>query len=200
VTRIGLFGGSFDPPHLAHLALARLALAQLRLDRLLWLPAGEPWQKSGRGLAAAVHRVAMLKLMIDGEPRFVLDERELKRSGPSYTIDSVQELRAEYPGAELFLVIGQDQYARLTTWHRWQALLPMVTPAVAARGGKGALTPPDLAAAAHGVVWLHLPEMPQASTTIRGLVARGQDCSVLAGEPVARYIDRHHLYREGTAP
>ena len=200
MTRFGLFGGSFDPPHLAHLELARLALAQLHLDRLLWLPVGEPWWKSGRGLTAPGHRVAMLKLLMDGEPRFLLDERELRRAGPTYTIDSVEELRAEHRGAEWFLVIGQDQYARLATWHRWQALLPLVTLAVAARAGQGGVTPPELATAAHRVVWLDLPEMPQASTTIRELVARGQDCSALAGEPVARYIDLHHLYREGTAP
>ena len=200
MTRIGLFGGSFDPPHLAHLELARLALAQLQLDRLLWLPVGEPWWKSGRGLTAPGHRVAMLKLLMDGEPRFLLDERELRRAGPTYTIDSVQELRAEVPGAELFLVVGQDQYARLTTWHRWQALLPLVTLAVASRAGQGGVTPAELVTVAHRVVWLDLPEMPQASTTIRELVARGRDCSALAGEPVARYIDLHHLYREGTAP
>ena len=200
MTKIGLFGGSFDPPHLAHLALASLALEKLQLDRVHWLPVGEPWWKSGRGLVAAEHRVAMLKLLMDGEPRFVLDERELRRAGPTYTVDSVQELRAEVPDAELFLIIGQDQYARLTSWHRWQELLPLVTLAVAARAGQGGVTPPELAAVVHRVVWLDLPEMPQASTTIRELVARGQDCSTLAGEPVARYIDLHHLYREGTAP
>ena len=124
--RIGLFGGSFDPPHRAHLALARIARDTLHLDELRWLPAGQPWQKAGRPLAASTHRVAMLRLLTNREPGFVLDERELARNGPSYTIDSVREVGAEAPDAEIFLVIGQDQYARFDTWHAWPELLARV--------------------------------------------------------------------------
>jgi cytidyltransferase-like protein len=94
--RLGLFGGSFDPPHQAHLALARAALAQLGLDSLLWLPAGRPWQKA-RELAPDADRLAMLRLLVAGEPRFAIDERELQRAGPSYTIDTLRELRSERP-------------------------------------------------------------------------------------------------------
>ncbi len=212
--RIGLFGGSFDPPHLAHLALARLALDHLSLDRLLWLPAGNPWQKAGRALAPAADRVAMIRLLIETEPRFALDERELHRSGPSYTIDSVLELRAELAtDAELFLVIGHDQFLRLPTWHRWPELAPLVTLAVAGRAGQGgsALKSASEAAAVDAepaqlphtpqrVHYLPLPDMPQASTAIRLQAARGEDCSALAGAAIARYIEIHHLYREGTAP
>jgi nicotinate-nucleotide adenylyltransferase len=214
LTRIGLFGGSFDPPHLAHLALARLALDHLKLDRLLWLPAGNPWQKAGRTLAPAADRVAMIRLLIEGEPRFALDERELQRAGPSYTIDTVQELRAELPtDAELFLVIGQDQFLRLPTWHRWPELAPLVGLAVAGRSGQGRAAPTlsieaaavsaEPAQAPHPaqrVHYLPLPDMPQASTAIRLQAARGEDCGALAGAAIARYIEIHHLYREGTAP
>jgi nicotinate-nucleotide adenylyltransferase len=212
LTRIGLFGGSFDPPHFAHLALARLALEHLKLDRLLWLPAGAPWQKAGRALAPAADRVAMLRLLIDGEPRFVLDERELHRAGPSYTIDSVLELRAEHSGAELFLVIGHDQFLRLPSWHRWQELAPLVTLAVAGRAGQGGAAVPATTAetmAEEQAQWPHmpqrvhylpLPDMPLASTAIRQQAALGEDCSALAGPAVARYIEVHHLYREGSAP
>ena len=95
--RVGLFGGSFDPVHNAHVALATTALAQLGLDELRWIPAGQPWQKARR-LAAAADREAMVRLAIAGEPRFVLDRVELRRSGPTFTLDTVRELVAAEPG------------------------------------------------------------------------------------------------------
>jgi len=194
--RIGLFGGSFDPVHSAHVALARLALQHLALDEMRWLPAGRPWQKAHRALAADEHRVAMLKLAIGREPRFVLDERELHRAGPSYTIDSVLELQAEEPAAEWFLVIGQDQHVRLHTWHRWQELLARVTLAVAPRAGESGQASPQVAALPHAEV--ALPAMPVSATDIRERLARGEGIDGLVPPAVARYIEQHHLYQRGT--
>ena len=192
--RIGLFGGTFDPPHLAHLALARVARDTLALDELRWLPAGQPWQKAGRRLAEGAHRVAMVRALIGAEPGFVVDTRELERPGASYTVDTVRELAREVPGAALFLVIGQDQYARLDTWHAWPALLEAVTLAVAGRAGAAPEPPAALAARAHRAQGLPLPALPISSTAVREAVARGEDISGLAGAEVARYIARHHLY------
>ena len=135
--RIGIFGGSFDPVHNAHLALARLALTELRLDELLWVPAGQPWQKD-RVITPAVQREAMLRLAIEGEPRFAVSRLETSRSGPSYSVDTVRALQAQRPDVSWHLVIGQDQYAGFHTWHGWQELLGLVTLAVAQRA------PPDL--------------------------------------------------------
>ena len=132
--RIGLLGGSFDPVHNAHLALGRQALTELQLDELRWVPVGHAWQKA-RPLTAAAHREAMLRLAIDGEPRFVLERCELQRPGPSYTLDTVRELQAHEPEAQWFLVIGQDQFASLHTWVGFEQLLPRVTLAVAQRPG-----------------------------------------------------------------
>jgi nicotinate-nucleotide adenylyltransferase len=195
--RIGLFGGSFDPPHLAHRALGELALAHLSLDELRWLPAGQPWQKAARVLAARAHRVAMLRLLLAGEPRFVIDERELVRAGPTYTIDTVREFAAEHPGAELLLVIGQDQYARFDTWRAWRELLARVTLGVAGRAGAAPAPPPALAAQPHRVVALPLPAMPVSSTEARAASAQGLRVDALVGPAVAGYIDEHHLYTEG---
>lgn len=197
--RIGLFGGTFDPPHLAHLALARVAQQVLELDELRWIPAGQPWQKAGRRLAAAEHRCAMVQALIAGEPRFVLDGRELQRSGPSYTVDTVRELAAEQPLAALFLVIGQDQYGRFDTWREWPALLGLVTLAVAAREGQEPQAPEALRGLAHRMQALPLPAMRVSSTAARAAAARGQGLAGLTGAEVARYIEHHHLYRKDAA-
>jgi nicotinate-nucleotide adenylyltransferase len=190
--RIGLFGGSFDPVHIAHVELARVALAQLALDEVRWIPAGNPWQKD-RVMTPAVHREAMVRRAIDGEPNFLLDRCELQRSGPSYTLDTVRELQAAQPGAEWFLVIGQDQYAGLHTWNDWTELLQRVTLAVANRPDVTAQPSPEVKAFAHKVV--DLPAMPVSSTDIRGRLAAGQGIDDLVPPAVARYIDQHHLYR-----
>jgi nicotinate-nucleotide adenylyltransferase len=192
--RVGLFGGSFNPPHRAHRALAELALTTLRLDELRWLPAGQPWQKAAPDLAPAEHRAAMVALAAEGEPRFVLDERELRRSGPSWTLDSVNELERETPGAHLFLIIGQDQYARLHTWHHWRELLSAVTLAVSAREGQTVRASPAVGATWHRVEVLDLPAMAISATRVREMAARGEDITTMVGEPVAGYIARHHLY------
>ena len=196
--RIGLLGGSFDPPHLAHLSLARTAMQTLNLDELWWLPAGQPWQKAGRALEAGVHRSAMVRLLIQGEPRFRLDERELRRTGPTYTVDTVRECRAAHPEADFFLILGQDQYGRLDTWRDWPALLQDVTLAVAGRAGQVPAPPAALAGHPHRLEVLPLPDIPVSSSALRAALARGDEVSLRVGEAVAGYIARHHLYRGQT--
>lgn len=192
--RIGLFGGTFDPPHNAHLALARLALAELALDELRWIPAGQPYQKA-RAITPAAQREAMVRLAIAGEPRFVLERCELERSGPSYTIDTVRELQAREPGARWFLLIGQDQYAGLPSWRDWRELLARVSLAVAQRPGAAALADAELRAVP--VAALALPPMDVSATVIRARAAAGAPITDLVPPGVASYIDRHHLYRPG---
>ena len=190
--RVGIFGGSFDPVHNAHLALAQAALEALALDQVLWMPAGQPWQKTRR-ITAGVHREAMVRLAIEDQQRFVLDRRELVATGPSYTLDSVRALQAEQPSIEWFLLIGQDQYAGLHTWQHWEELLDRVVLAVANRPG----VPP----AVHTTVLQHphrsvpLPMQDISSTAIRRRVAAGEPIGALVPPAVARYIERHALYR-----
>ena len=191
--KFGIFGGSFDPVHNAHVALASVALAELRLDELLWVPTGQPWQKR-RHLTPAKNREAMVLLAIEGEPRFALSRVELERSGPSYTIDTVRALQSERPGAQWFLVIGQDQYAGFHTWHGWRELLGLVTLAIANRPDAQHAVDPQVASAAHAAV--SLPMMDVSSTDIRERVMRGQGIDDLVPAPVARYIARHDLYKD----
>lgn len=199
VKRIGVFGGAFDPPHRAHVALAEAALAQLKLDRLHIIPTGQAWHKS-RTLSAPAHRLAMAKLAFGGLDRVVVDERELERTGPSYTIDTLEALQAENPGAQIYLVIGDDQFAALQTWHRWEAILEIAIICIANRTDpartRAVFDHENLAR--HAVLTLQLPLMPVSATDIRLQISSGhaspQGWAPLVPEPVARYIERHRLY------
>jgi len=190
--RIGLFGGTFDPPQLAHLALARCARDALQLDEVRWIPAGAPWQKT-RAITDARHREAMVRLAIEGERGFVLERCELQRTGPSVTLQTVRELQQREPGAQWFLLIGADQYNNLHTWRGWRELLGLVTLAVAPRPGVALQPDTEVSAAAHRM--LPLPPQPISASDIRARVARGESIAGLVGDPIASYIDQHHLYR-----
>jgi nicotinate-nucleotide adenylyltransferase len=196
--RIGLLGGSFDPVHLAHVALGRIALDRLALDRLIWMPVGQAWQKKA-GHASADDRLAMLQLAIEGEPRFELSDLEIRRAGPSYTIDTVMALQSQAksktPDTDWFLVIGQDQYAGLPTWHRWKELLPLVTLAVAGRQGREPEAPAQLQAMPHAMVTMPLPAMAISSTAVRARVRAGATIADLVPAQVASYIELNGLYR-----
>jgi nicotinate-nucleotide adenylyltransferase len=193
--RIGMFGGAFDPPHDAHVALARAAVEQLGLDELRIFPTGQAWHKA-RALSAAGHRLAMAKLAFAAVPKAVVDDRELGRNGPTYTVDTLRELRAGAPDAQLLLVIGADQAEALHTWRDSADIARLATLAVAARAR------PDPAAAAFDASrlpagrWLpvELPAMPVSATQIRAMAAAGQGIGSLVPAPVASYIARHHLY------
>jgi nicotinate-nucleotide adenylyltransferase len=196
LTRIGLFGGTFDPPHVAHVTLAHAALDALQLDQVRWIPAGRPWQKT-RTVTPAAQREAMVRLAIEGEPRFVLDRSELERQGPSYTLDTVRAFAAAQPEAQWFLIIGADQYAGLHTWRDWQSLLGLVTLAVANRPGpKLGFAPvdPEVLRFPHRVV--PLPMLDISATEIRERVARALPVDSMVPPAVARYIDLHQLYRD----
>lgn len=194
-----MFGGSFDPPHLAHVALAQAAVAQLKLDALYIIPTGQAWHKA-RTLSAAEHRLAMARLAFSGLDHVVVDERELQRAGPSFTIDTLEALQAENPGAQLYLIIGNDQFAALKTWHRWEAILEIAIICIANRADPiRTEAGSDLETQArHAVLTLQLPLMPVSATAIRRKIssdnASPQDWAPMVPEPVARYIERHSLY------
>lgn len=198
--RIGLYGGAFDPPHLAHLQVADAALAQLDLDELVVLPTGEAWHKA-RQLTAAEHRLAMTRLAFAGLPKARVDDRELRRSGATYTVDTVREILAEVPGSELVVVMGEDQAQRLPTWREWKALLGLAKIAVVPRVEDPTDPPPQVPnfVPPPGVqdrfIRLAMPLTPLSATAIRQRLLAGVAVAPLVGDAVARYIDQHHLYQ-----
>ncbi|RZL87277.1 MAG: nicotinate (nicotinamide) nucleotide adenylyltransferase [Variovorax sp.] len=198
--RIGVFGGAFDPPHNAHVALVEAALAQLGLAELRIFPTGDAWHKQ-RDLSAAEHRLAMARLAFEGFARTEVDPRETLRAGPTYTLDTLRELQAERPAAQLVLIMGADQAASLPRWHGWQDILSIAIVSVAYRatpaGPVGRFDPrilPSLPSSARFEA-LAIEPMDTSATEIRARAARSADISQLVPPAVARYIDQHHLYR-----
>ena len=193
--RIGVFGGAFDPPHLAHRALLETALNELRLDALHVVPTGDAWHKP-RKLTDAAHRLAMVQLAFGDVPRICVDSREIKRAGPSYTIDTLRQIAAEAPGAELFLIMGADQAAALTSWREWQAIVQLAIISVATRAHPSNTNDSIEAERLFPKRFLHLglPALHVSATQIRSNIANGQPVQTLVSEPVARYIADHHLY------
>ena len=193
--RLGVFGGAFDPPHLAHVALAKAAVEQLDLHQLRVLPTGQAWHKA-RDLSAAEHRLAMAREAFGVVPRAFVDDRELHRAGPTYTIDTLRQFKAEFPGMELMLVIGADQAEALHSWRESEQILKLATVAVAARARPDAGAPPFDTTSLLGAQFaaVELPPMPVSATQVRALVGAGQEIGHLVPPGVASYIARHHLY------
>lgn len=209
-----LYGGTFDPVHAGHLAIARAAHAALGLSVYL-MPAADPPHRPPPG-ATAAQRVAMLELALEGEPGLRLDLRELARSGRSWSVDTLRGLRAEIgEAAPVALLVGADSFAGLPTWKSWRELFGLAHFVVASRDGDDGL-PPELEAALQGrmartpdelsqspagkVLWLHQPLHPHSATAIRARIAAGQPWRHLVPAPVAGYIEAHGLYRAVTGP
>ena len=194
-TRIGIFGGSFDPPHCAHVALVQAAINQLQLDTLFVIPTGQAWHKS-RTLTPAHHRLAMSQLAFAGDSNVNLDDREILRSGPTYTIDTLLSIHADHPNAQLFLIIGYDQALALKTWHRWQEIVDLAIITIALRPEtstiNGAFS--DSFAFIPAYRYLEFPLMSVSSTQIRQEIALKHPVNALVSDAVLRYIDQHHLY------
>lgn len=198
--RLGMFGGSFDPPHIAHVALAQHAIEQFQLDELRIIPTGDAWHKS-RNLTPSPHRLAMTRLAFANQQQTAVDTREIDRSGATYTIDTLHELHAEVPDAQLFLFIGADQAQAFKTWHRWQDILALTTVVVAQRPLDGQAGTPSQwhNAVSPDVQRLDMPSLNVSATEIRAHFAQGSHpiASMSAWLPAAvqHYIEQHSLYR-----
>ncbi|MDX3907583.1 MAG: nicotinate (nicotinamide) nucleotide adenylyltransferase [Pigmentiphaga sp.] len=203
MSRIGLLGGSFDPIHEAHLALARTALAHLAADSVQLIPAAAPWQRQPLA-ATADQRAEMVALAIAGQPGLALNRIEIDRGGPSYTIDTLRALTAGM-GTPLaspvryVWILGADQLANFCTWKDWQDIVALADLAVASRPGAepGPSAELHAALATHGRTLhrLPMPEMEISSSAIRQRLARGEPVDGLVPPAVLQYIRQHRLYQ-----
>lgn len=186
--RIALYGGTFDPIHHGHLILAREAMEKWNLDRVIFIPAAISPHKPGTNPAPAALRLEMVRAAIAGEEAFALDDSELHREGPSYSVETVEQMRARFPDAELFYLIGHDNVPKLHTWRRIEDLRRLAKFIVFDRGD---------AAPTHG-----LPSVTRrvdiSATEIRARVARGASIRYLVPEAVRAIIEQHQLYKETT--
>lgn len=199
MTAIGIMGGTFDPIHVGHLAIGEEAREALGLERVLFIPAGVPPHKPSAGVTPAEQRVEMVARAIADNPAFELSTIELERSGPSYTVDTVEELARTRPGVELVVILSAETFAELTGWHEPDRLFDAARIAVVPREGYPAPDPAWLDRAFPGrasrVAYLEGPRLGLSSTAIRSRVAAGRSIRYLVPDTVATYIDDHGLYR-----
>jgi nicotinate-nucleotide adenylyltransferase len=197
--RIGILGGTFNPPHIGHLICGQEAHRELGLDRVLLVPARIPPHKPVEQDPGAEHRLAMCRLAVGGDPRFEVSELELGRDGPSYTVDTLRQLREHAPHDELVLILGGDIAAGLPSWHMPEQVLELATLAVARRRGtpRGEVER-GLATLAGGdcAHFFQMPRIGVSSTMLRRRVRVGQPIRWFVTDPVRDYIEHHQLYRE----
>jgi nicotinate-nucleotide adenylyltransferase len=196
--KLGVLGGTFDPAHNGHLALGECARNDLGLDRVLFVPAGQPWRKADRDITPAEHRVAMLSMATEGLPAFEVSTMEVDRQGPSYTVETLSALRANHAQVEIYLILGEDALADLPNWRDPERILELATLAVARRGdgsdiGEGEQAAPGLA---DRLVWLKMPLVEVSASAIRERERAGVSIRDLVPEAVAEYIHEHGLYRQ----
>ncbi len=186
--KLGLFGGTFDPPHVGHFLAAVDAADALALDRLVWVPAAMQPLKEGVGSAAAAHRLEMARLAASGDPRFSVDALEMERGGLSFTVDTLRTFRERHPGAALFLLLGSDAAAQLPKWREPETVRKLAEVVVLTRGGEDVALP-------DGVRTLTTRRVDVSATEIRARVRAGRSISGFVPDAVAGYIAAHGLYR-----
>lgn len=198
--RLGLFGGTFDPPHVGHLILASEARSQLDLTRVLWTVTPDPPHKQDQFITSLQHRLAMVRLAIQGDPRFEISDIELNRPGPHYTVDTIRLLAEQNPSAEIVPIIGGDSLHDLPTWHQPKEL-------VYAAHWVGVMRRPgeepdlkelerELPGISSKVHYVDAPLLEIASREIRSRVASGRPYRYYLPNPVYEYIQQNHLYEQ----
>lgn len=193
--RIGVLGGTFDPPHFGHLTAAQQVADLLSVDQVWFVPTGDSWQKSG--VSPANHRVEMVRLAIAGEPRFHLDEIDVRREGPTFTVDTLRNLRTAHPDCDFFFIMGVDAASTLDTWRDFEALHTLAELVVVNRPGVADLLVQELRAKPYfgNLRMLDIAGVEVSSSEIRDRVARHESISHLVPLPVERYISEYSLYR-----
>ena len=199
VARVAILGGTFDPIHLGHLAAAQGVLHLTGVERVIFMPNRQPPHKAGQAVTPALHRIAMVRLAIAGNPAFALSDLELRREGPSYTIETVRALQAQRPDWQASYIIGMDSLLQIRTWREWETLLQMADWLVVNRPGYDSALGRQLLAdlgprLSARVRLLEIPGVAVSATHLRQLAAGGYPLRYLVPDAVAEYIETHRLY------
>jgi nicotinate-nucleotide adenylyltransferase len=195
--RVGILGGTFNPPHLGHLVCAQEAYLQLDLDRVILIPARTPPHKPVEDEPGSEHRLELCRCAVRGDDRFDVSELELERDGPSYTVDTLEQLKSRTPDSELFLIVGGDVAAGLPRWRQPERVLSLATLAVAKRRGTARARVDEALATLPGgerAMFFRMPRIGVSSTMVRRRVRLGQPITYFVPDAVAEYIERHGLY------
>lgn len=187
--RIGVFGGTFDPIHIGHLIAASEVHTALNLDRLLFMPAGQPWQKAHVPVTPAHQRYEMVCAAVADDSRFEASDIEVNRTGPTYAIDTVHELRSKYPDAEIVWIVGADVLASLTTWHEWELFVEEVEIAAVNRAGIAMTDVP------FEYLTIEMPDIRISASELRSRLAQDISCKYLIQDSVLTFIAEQGLYR-----
>lgn len=196
--RVGILGGTFNPPHVGHLVCAQEAYVQLRLDLVMLIPAHTPPHKAVDDEPGAEHRLELCRCAVRGDERFAVSDIEIRRPGPSYTVDTLEELNLRNPDHDLFLILGGDVAAGLARWREPDRVLSLATIAVAKRSGTARGSVDKALAALPGgerAQFFRMPRIAISSTIIRRRVRRGVPVRYLVPDGVSGYISEHSLYR-----
>jgi nicotinate-nucleotide adenylyltransferase len=200
--RLGILGGTFNPPHLGHLVCAQEAYIHLRLHRVMLIPACIPPHKPVEDEPGVEHRLELCRLAVDGDDRFAVSDVEVIRTGSSYTVDTLEELTSRAPDSDLFLILGGDIAAGLREWRDPERVLSLATLAVADRPGTSRASIDEALSELSGgerAEFFPMPTIEISSTTIRERVRAGQPIKYIVPDPVAVYIGEHGLYGSSTA-
>ena len=203
--KIGVLGGTFDPIHMGHLRVAEEVTARLNLSETIFMPAGQPWLRADSLISPAEHRVEMLRLALAGKPHFKLSTMEVDRPGPTYTVDTMAELKRQLgPAVELFFILGGDNLTQLPQWHEPSRLIELCRLVAVPRVGYPDIDLSSLDAAIPGlsgrVILLDEPCIDINASIIRQRVARGLSIQNLIPEAVERYIKEYRLYESRIRP
>jgi len=192
--RLGLLGGTFDPPHVGHLSMATTVCSALSLDEVKFVVANDPWQKTGdRQVTPAAIRLEMTRALVEGHKEFSVDDREIQRGGPTYTVDTLRELHRENLNCDIYLIVGADTASRIHTWHQHEEVLALSTLVVVNRPDSALQLDPSVSA--ERVRLVSMPAVDVSSTQIRSLVASGSAVDDMTTDGVGAVINAHGLYR-----
>ncbi|PCC82675.1 nicotinic acid mononucleotide adenylyltransferase [Corynebacterium accolens] len=192
--RIGIMGGTFDPIHNGHLVAASEVAYRFQLDQVVFVPTGQPWQKEGRDVTAAEHRYLMTMVATASNPRFTVSRVDIDREGPTYTIDTLRDLRELFPDAELYFITGADSLASIMSWRDWEVMLEMANFVGVTRPGYELSKDMLPLESQTGIELIEIPAMAISSTDCRKRAGEGEPVWYLVPDGVVQYIAKNNLY------